>query len=352
MAAANAPSPATRATFRLASSVAPGGAGGGGSGHGAAIAIVEVRGDVDGVISSLGGAPVGPGRVGLRSLPGIDTLLIARPGDGHALLFPHAGPAVLRRLLTALERLGVAPVNPEADGRGAWPEAAGDLEARLCEALAVAASPLAIDLLLDQPRRWRIAGEQGGEGWVLSGEESRLLRRLIDPPLVVALGPPNVGKSSLLNALAGRAVAVVADEPGTTRDHVGVLIDMAGVVVRYIDAPGIGSRADWGDAEQQVQHDAQRIALDLARSADLVVLCADGGTGFLPPPPGAASRAVVRVGLRSDLGPARERHDAAVTLRGAGGESGGGVRELVRLVRDRLVPPALLADQRAWTFWA
>ncbi len=73
------------------------------------------------------------------------------------------------------------------------------------------------------------SGQEGGEGRArpkrfknpASEARDRVLRRLIDPPLVVAIGPPNIGKSSLLNALAGRSVALVADEAGTTRDHVG-----------------------------------------------------------------------------------------------------------------------------------
>jgi tRNA modification GTPase len=164
---------------------------------------------------------------------------------------------------------------------------------------------------------------------------------------VVAIGPPNIGKSSLLNALAGRPVAVVADEPGTTRDHVGVMIDLAGLVVRYIDAPGIGTGAGWSDAERRIQDEAQVIALKLARSADLVVLCADGGSDFLAPPPGVRAHvSELRIGLRSDLGRPRAAHDLAVSVR-----AGGGLADLVRLMRDRLVPPALLADQRAWAFW-
>lgn len=355
----HSPPPSIGTTFHMSSSVAPGA---GVSGHGAAVAIVEIRGDVGGLIAALGGAPVQPGRVGLRTLPNIDTLIVARIDEKHALLFPHAGPAVLRRLLAAFERLGVGPRPVDSDARDAWPEARSELEARLCEALAHAASPLAIDLLLDQLRRWGRAGDRTDANAVLSEDDSRVLRRLIDPPLVVAVGPPNIGKSSLLNALAGRAVAVVADEPGTTRDHVGVTIDMAGLVVRHIDAPGIGSLSGWSDAERRVQHDAQRIALDLAMSADLVLMCADGGSGFLPPLSGLPARAsVLRVGLRSDLGRPREPHDLAVSVRtgGAEGEAGGGggggkgsLRELVRLIRDRLVPPALLMDQRAWRFWA
>src|SRR5690606_29621187 len=127
---------------------------------------------------------------------------------------------------------------------------------------------------------------------------SRLLNRLVTPPTVVALGPPNIGKSTLLNALAKRGVAIVADQPGTTRDHVGVRLDLGGLVVTYIDTPGIDA-AGAGDA---IQREAQELALSAAASADLVLLCADATSGFLAPPTGSGE--ALRVGLRADLGTA------------------------------------------------
>ena len=64
---------------------------------------------------------------------------------------------------------------------------------------------------------------------------------------VVIVGAPNAGKSSLLNALARRDVAIVSDEPGTTRDLVEVALDLDGVKVRVTDTAGI--RDDAGKVE-------------------------------------------------------------------------------------------------------
>lgn len=82
---------------------------------------------------------------------------------------------------------------------------------------------------------------------------------------VVLAGPPNAGKSSLLNALAQRDVAIVSDEPGTTRDVLEVALDLGGIKVIVSDTAGL--REDAAGVE------AIGIArtLEQMRSADLVV---------------------------------------------------------------------------------
>ncbi|MFN7019954.1 MAG: GTPase [Phycisphaerales bacterium] len=312
----------------------------------AAIAIVELLGDVDGVLATLDVAPIAPPGSALRPVPGVDTLVIARPASDRAFIFPHAGPVVLRRLFDALLRSGA---ELEHDQREAGLTTDIDLREDLAGALAKAASPLAIDLLLDQPRRWSVPGLPR-----VSETNARFLARLIDPPMVVALGPPNIGKSSLLNALAGRTVSIVADEPGTTRDHVGASIEFGGLVVRYIDAPGISLRPD----PDPIQAQAQNLALRAAARSDLVLVCGDRASGFpVAPPEGVQS---LRVALRADLGlPEGCVYDVAVSVK-AEPSSGyrtsvqtcahPGIERLVGLVRDALVPPTALADPGAWDF--
>ncbi len=59
---------------------------------------------------------------------------------------------------------------------------------------------------------------------------------------VVLVGPPNAGKSSLLNALAQREVAIVTHVAGTTRDILSVDLDLGGYLVRFFDTAGCGRR--------------------------------------------------------------------------------------------------------------
>ncbi len=63
------------------------------------------------------------------------------------------------------------------------------------------------------------------------------------------IGPPNAGKSSLLNALAQRNVAIVAETPGTTRDVVEVRLNLGGYLVQVADTAGMREAADAVEAE-------------------------------------------------------------------------------------------------------
>jgi tRNA modification GTPase len=87
---------------------------------------------------------------------------------------------------------------------------------------------------------------------------------------VAVVGAPNAGKSSLVNALAGRDVAIVAETAGTTRDVIEVRLNLGGYAVVLADTAGLRAVADGVEAE------GVRRALDRAETADLVVLVKDG----------------------------------------------------------------------------
>ena len=94
--------------------------------------------------------------------------------------------------------------------------------------------------------------------------------RVRDGYRIAILGAPNAGKSSLLNALAGREAAIVSDIPGTTRDVVEIRLALGGFPVWIADTAGLREAADAIEAE------GVRRALARAEEADLRLVLIDG----------------------------------------------------------------------------
>ncbi|MEO7386608.1 MAG: GTP-binding protein, partial [Gammaproteobacteria bacterium] len=98
---------------------------------------------------------------------------------------------------------------------------------------------------------------------------ARLGRLLRDGIHVVLAGPPNSGKSSLLNRLAGYEAAIVADQPGTTRDLVREQLEIDGLPVHIVDTAGLRETSDLVEREG-VQRTRRQLAV-----ADLTLLVVD-----------------------------------------------------------------------------
>ncbi len=92
------------------------------------------------------------------------------------------------------------------------------------------------------------------------GHRGEKIREGLD---VVILGRPNVGKSSLLNALARRDAAIVSDEAGTTRDIIEVPMDLAGYPVTIVDTAGLRL------SDNRIEREGVRRARDRAARADI-----------------------------------------------------------------------------------
>ena len=87
---------------------------------------------------------------------------------------------------------------------------------------------------------------------------------------LTVIGPPNAGKSLLVNTLAGRDVAIVSEFAGTTRDVIEVRMNLGGYAVILADTAGLRA------ASEAVEAEGVRRALARAESADLVLLLLDG----------------------------------------------------------------------------
>lgn len=89
---------------------------------------------------------------------------------------------------------------------------------------------------------------------------------------VAIIGAPNAGKSSLMNAMAKREVAIVTDIAGTTRDVLTVELDMEGYLVRLYDTAGIR------EADDIVEREGIQRAKAAARSADMILYLKEAGS--------------------------------------------------------------------------
>lgn len=118
--------------------------------------------------------------------------------------------------------------------------------------------------------------------------------RLREGAVVVIAGPPNVGKSSFLNRIARREVAIVSPYAGTTRDMLEVSVDLGGYPATFIDTAGLRKTDD------PVEREALRRARERAAQADLVLWFEAPDAPGEPDVSGAAP--VWRVRNKSDLG--------------------------------------------------
>lgn len=141
---------------------------------------------------------------------------------------------------------------------------------------------------------------------------SRISERIREGFEVAIVGPPNAGKSTLLNALAGRDAAITSEIAGTTRDVIEVRMDLAGLPVTVLDTAGLRETQD------VVENIGIQRALDRARAADLRVFLLDheGAVPELAP----EVDDIIAFG-KSDLGP--------VDGFAVSGKTGAGVGELV-----------------------
>lgn len=227
----------------------------------------------------------------------------------------HSGTAVLAEILELVLKEGVRPAQPGEFTRRAFlngridlvrAEAVADLiTARSKRALTLAAAQLegglsgrlehilarVMELSAEIEAQIDFSDddvETAGSGELLAAvetvfkdveeliatfEQGRLFREGF---AVVLAGRPNVGKSSLLNALLGRDRAIVTEEPGTTRDVIEEMVELGSLPVRLVDTAGLREPAG------PVDREGIRRALAAAGSADLVLWVIDGHEGLSP----------------------------------------------------------------------
>ncbi len=327
-----------------------------------ALAVMRLSGpDSRRVLAGLCGRVPPPRRVSLRRLRDIDQAMVVwLPGPGSytgedsAEFFLHGGRAVLTGVADALVALGARPAEPGEFTRRAFlngrmdlteAEAVHDLIAAETEAqrrqalrqldgalgtlyggwadrlrLLLAQQEALIDFP-DEELPPEVEAHVLGELVALRREVAAHLKdgrrgeRLREGLVFAVTGRPNVGKSSLVNALAERDVAIVSAIPGTTRDALETRVVLGGVPVTLVDTAGLREAAD------EIEAEGVRRARARAAAADLVITVeeppsplagggwgegAAGDPGPPPPTPHPQREGEARIGIlvanKIDLG--------------------------------------------------
>ena len=248
-----------------------------------------------------------------KALAAIPGLRLAEPGE-------FAWRAFVNGKIDLTEAEGLADLveaETEAQRRQAQRIAGGALS-RECDAIrtglieAMAAVEAQIDfsdvedaegLTLDSVKRAARAAMERIDRALATADAAERLREGFT---VVIAGPPNVGKSTLMNALAGRDVAITSPVAGTTRDLIEVFLDLRGYPVTLVDTAGIRDSAD--PIEQEGVARARR----RAEGADLTLWLDDGAGGQTP----GVGSPVLSVRTKIDLEiEARARAGARVGIR-------------------------------------
>lgn len=286
-----------------------------------AIAIMRLSGPAAFLIATGLAGDLPPSRsAALRRLRGADGgtidrgLVLAFPGPRSATgedvveLHAHGSPAVVSALLEAARAAGARLAEPgeftrrafdagrldltqvegladllaantemqraqaQAQVEGKLRDASTGWRATLIELLADAEADLDFADNADvigRPSRWFETLSAMRDSLARAAASFKTGERVREGLTIALVGAPNVGKSSLLNALAGREAAIVSATPGTTRDPVEIMLDLAGIPVTVVDTAGLREPAD--DVE------AAGIARTRARAAtaDLVLHLAE-----------------------------------------------------------------------------
>ena len=253
----------------------------------------------------------------------------------------HGGRQVVDWLIELLPRYGIQPVDCAKFIRLVEPGVRADAQEGLARAETIRTAAILLDLVNGaMDRAWddiRTFVETGETGAAV-GRIDRLLAHaqlashLTFPWNVVVAGAPNVGKSSLVNALAGFRRSVVAPVPGTTRDVVSVRLAIDGWPVALSDTAGLRDEATG----------LESAGVTLARSAlteaDLILWVLDSTADPVwPDAETAATRDPLFVVNKTDQTAAWD----ASSLTGAvfvSAQSGAGIPGLCAAISNRLVP--------------
>lgn len=161
---------------------------------------------------------------------------------------------------------------------------------------------------------------------------------LKDGVRIVIAGPPNAGKSSLINAIAGEDRAIVTDVPGTTRDHIEVPLSLGGIPIRLTDTAGLRETSD------KVEIIGVERAGQLVEAADVLLWLGDPSEAREHP-------RLIKVHAKSDLPNRHGAPEGSLPVSSVTGEGMPGLLERVETLARSVLPgeDAIALNRRqAW----
>lgn len=229
------------------------------------------------------------------ALARMDDVRLAEPGEFTRRAFENG-----KLDLTAIEGLAdLIYADTDAQRRQALRQLQGLLgkradgwRTRLIEAQALAEA--GIDFSDEADVASSVTAQALAAATALQGEIAEALsdavrgERLREGLVVAIAGPPNAGKSTLLNRIARREASIVSPFAGTTRDVIEVHLDLGGYPVTLLDTAGIRETND------PVEREGVARAKARAQAADLVLWVVDASSPETPPPVAAANAIIVR----------------------------------------------------------
>ncbi|MEJ5260130.1 MAG: GTPase [Anaerohalosphaeraceae bacterium] len=213
----------------------------------------------------------------------LDEGLAAMETENRLALHAHGNPLILQQILKTLQNTGVQIVGFEQMLRRRFQSACSNsIEAEARLEMLRAVSFLGVQCLHHQStggltevlRRWMnrpdIQSIHSESEAIL--RHSRVARRILQGVRIVIAGPPNSGKSTLLNRLAGQERALVSDIPGTTRDWVTAFGRLGPLWVEWVDTAGLDEELARADTLEQI---AQQRTRELLKGCDLILYVLD-----------------------------------------------------------------------------
>ncbi|MCD6176047.1 MAG: GTP-binding protein [Planctomycetes bacterium] len=216
----------------------------------------------------------------------IDEVVVGCEEDNEFMIHCHGNPLLLDQIVKRLQFYGAALVDADAFlSRKYRCDSSSVIEAEAKLAMRKSATLAGAKILQSQINGGLSAWAQGvlgNIGTVATKEiqeqcedilrRSQIAKRIIEGVRIVIAGPPNSGKSTLLNCLAGQEQVIVSDTAGTTRDWVSVTCLIDPIRVEFIDTAGLDDELACKD---DIERAAQGITNELLESCDLILYVRD-----------------------------------------------------------------------------